>query len=533
MAYTITKSDGTILTVIPDGFVDTTSSLSLPGKTLAGYGQIQNENYVYLLENFAKTTAPTNQLTGQLWFDKGNNLLKVYNGTAWQPMAVLSTSSSLATSVGNLYYDNTNKQLSVFDGTTLQLVGPEGVSGYGATRWVSTKLMDDSSVYHPVVECVVDTEVVAIVSGDSFTVSTLTSVAGFPTISRGVTLKNATTNDATLYGNSLSAIQSDYLLNAAGSSYISAATTASANTIVQRDGTSAITALTVYANTLNSNAGTLSGTWTVVNNFTPSVSNVPTLGSSSLRWNAVYATNFNAASDINSQGTIRFTTSIIDGASVSINRFDADTSLTSNADNRLPTQRAVKTYVTNAVSTFTGSISDLQAQIDGLQTQINNLQIIPVGTILYVANTGTSISGFLPADGRAVSKTTYANLYAVIQGFYGETLTTFNLPDLRGVFVRGLDGGRGIDSNRAIGVLQQDAMEAHSHRLYAWNQPGDTDATNQSFYDSNRGVTGPTTLFGHTYMTASQNNAGTQFIENTGGTETRPVNLAMYGIIKY
>jgi hypothetical protein len=267
MAYTITKSDGTILTVIPDGFVDTTTSLSLPGKTLAGYGQIQNENYVYLLENFAKTSAPTNQLTGQLWYDKGNNLLKVYNGTAWQPMAVLSTSSSLATSVGNLYYDNTNKQLSVFDGTALQLVGPEGVSGYGATRWVSTKLMDNSSVYHPVVECLVDAEVVAIFSGDSFTVSTLTSVAGFPTISRGVTLKNATTNDTTLYGNSLSSIQSDYLLNAAGSSYIAAATTSSANTIVQRDASSAITVATLYANALNSNAGILSGTWTVANSL--------------------------------------------------------------------------------------------------------------------------------------------------------------------------------------------------------------------------------------------------------------------------
>ena len=57
MAFTINKTDGTVLTTIADGTVDSTTSLSLIGKNYAGYGEILNENQVKLLENFANTTA--------------------------------------------------------------------------------------------------------------------------------------------------------------------------------------------------------------------------------------------------------------------------------------------------------------------------------------------------------------------------------------------------------------------------------------------------------------------------------------------
>lgn len=70
MAYTIVKSDGTVLTTIADGTINTTStSLGLPGRNYAGYGNSLDTNFVHITENFADTTPPPNPLEGQLWFD--------------------------------------------------------------------------------------------------------------------------------------------------------------------------------------------------------------------------------------------------------------------------------------------------------------------------------------------------------------------------------------------------------------------------------------------------------------------------------
>ena len=76
MAYTINKTDGTILAVIQEGTLDTTSSLSLPGKLFQNYGEIINEDLIKLLENSASGTAPTAPLTGELWYDTTNGKRK-------------------------------------------------------------------------------------------------------------------------------------------------------------------------------------------------------------------------------------------------------------------------------------------------------------------------------------------------------------------------------------------------------------------------------------------------------------------------
>lgn len=78
MAYTIVRTDGTVLTTIPDGIVNTTSTpLSLPGRLYPGYGQVVDTNFVRALENFASTTPPLNALKGQLWFNTANDTLYV------------------------------------------------------------------------------------------------------------------------------------------------------------------------------------------------------------------------------------------------------------------------------------------------------------------------------------------------------------------------------------------------------------------------------------------------------------------------
>lgn len=106
MAYTIVKSDGTVLTTIADGTINTTStSLGLPGRNYAGYGQSLDTNFVHMLENFADGNVPSNPIRGQLWYDTNNSLLKVCpvdGATASNWLALTSTSSGGTTTFGQV-----------------------------------------------------------------------------------------------------------------------------------------------------------------------------------------------------------------------------------------------------------------------------------------------------------------------------------------------------------------------------------------------------------------------------------------------
>jgi len=105
MAYTILKSDGTVLTTIADGTINTTStSVGLPGRNFAGYGQSIDTNFVHIIENFKNSTPPANPLAGQIWYDSGDSTLKVCptdgesNAAAW--LSLTSTSSGGNTTFG-------------------------------------------------------------------------------------------------------------------------------------------------------------------------------------------------------------------------------------------------------------------------------------------------------------------------------------------------------------------------------------------------------------------------------------------------
>jgi hypothetical protein len=121
MAYTIVKSDGNVLTTIPDGTINTTStSLGLPGRNYAGYGQALDTNFVHLTENFADSTVPPNPIRGQLWCDTSGSsvVMKVCpadgttNAAAWLTLAATSsggtTSFGNVTVTGNIAADNMN-----------------------------------------------------------------------------------------------------------------------------------------------------------------------------------------------------------------------------------------------------------------------------------------------------------------------------------------------------------------------------------------------------------------------------------------
>jgi hypothetical protein len=98
MAYTINLTDGTIFATIADGTINTSSSMTLVGKNYAGYGEFLDENFIHLLENGANSTAPGAPLTGQLWWDKANNVMKVYNGTTFKVISASTASATQPTS---------------------------------------------------------------------------------------------------------------------------------------------------------------------------------------------------------------------------------------------------------------------------------------------------------------------------------------------------------------------------------------------------------------------------------------------------
>ena len=77
MSYTINLTDGTIFAVVADGTINTSSSMTLIGQDYENYGQFVDSNFIHLLENSSNSTAPTAPLTGQLWWDKTNKVLKI------------------------------------------------------------------------------------------------------------------------------------------------------------------------------------------------------------------------------------------------------------------------------------------------------------------------------------------------------------------------------------------------------------------------------------------------------------------------
>lgn len=138
MAYSINKTDGTLLATVADGQVDDlTTDITLIGKNYSGFGESLNENFIKLLENFSSTSRPEHPIRGQLWFDTSEAKLKVYTGTGFVPVSSASISNSQPgqPGAGDLWFNNISKQLYFYDGVSFILLGPaysqaQGLSGF-------------------------------------------------------------------------------------------------------------------------------------------------------------------------------------------------------------------------------------------------------------------------------------------------------------------------------------------------------------------------------------------------------------------
>jgi hypothetical protein len=202
MAYTINLTDGAIFATIADGTINTSSSMTLVGKNYAGYGEFLDENFIHLLENSSNTTAPGAPLTGQIWWDSGNGILNVYNGSAWKRIGgatASATAPSGATSEqGDLWYDSTNAQLKVYTGAAWLLVGPAFTAGTGTTGAIVDTIVDNTAVSHVVIKFFVEDAVVAIMSKDA-TFTPQSAISGFTTVRPGMTMATAVAGQVPLF----------------------------------------------------------------------------------------------------------------------------------------------------------------------------------------------------------------------------------------------------------------------------------------------------------------------------------------------
>ena len=168
---------------------------------------------------------------------------------------------------------------------------------------------------------------------------------------------------------------------------------------------------------------------------------------------------------------------------------------------------------------------------------------VPSGSVFCMA-VATIPTGYLECNGAAVSRTTYAALFAIIGTTYGtgNGSSTFNIPDLRGEFVRGFDNGKGTDSGRSIASSQGSANLSHGHSVSASvNDSGHVHAT--SFDNKKYFPGGGSTSIGYggaggypaDVFTMSNATTGISVSisqNNAGGGEARPRNIAMMYIIK-
>jgi hypothetical protein len=206
MAYIINKFSGGQLVVLEDGTLDTSTSLGLLGRNYVGYGEVQNENFLFLLENFANENPPSRPITGQTWYSTDVGTLNVYNGTAWTPVGSAITSDTEPEGFdGGIWYKDTTDQLFVFDSGFWKLIGPEAVEGFGTTKILSTTILDSNGVNHAAVKLIVDGVVLAICTNDTFTIDVTDFVEGFAILQAGINLSTTRPIIGALTGNAQTA----------------------------------------------------------------------------------------------------------------------------------------------------------------------------------------------------------------------------------------------------------------------------------------------------------------------------------------
>ena len=325
MAYAIDRYNNTLLTTVEDGTVDQTTDLKFIGKNYAGYGEIQNENFLFLLENFSGANQPARPISGQVWFDSGTSKLKFYDGTQWRTTggAEIGATEPTGLAIGDFWWDSGNDQLYVYNGTNFVLIGPQN-AGEGVTQMQSLEVLDTTSATRGLIASVIEDETLFVISPIQFDLNdseATLKTQGFDRIFKGVTLRNTklatdgvTSGTDRFHGTATNAEKlggiaaANFVQTGAGNTVFASAVEAPDDgiligdsqdfqLIVDTNGFDGVIQNITNNGTIKlkvtSGAGTLTHVGTVTSTgIVPSADNTFTLGSASLGWTNVYATNF-------------------------------------------------------------------------------------------------------------------------------------------------------------------------------------------------------------------------------------------------
>jgi hypothetical protein len=383
MPYTINKFNNVPLVVLEDGTIDTSTSIGLVGRNYVGYGETQNENFVWMLENFANDFPPARPLQGQTWFDTTINVLHVYDGSKWTLVgsAVLSVDAPAEPSPGALWLKTPFNTLYVWADNNWRIIGPETAEGFGTTRAVSTTVLGGDNVRRPIIKLTVDNGVIGIISATAFTIDPSNGILGFSNLGAGLTLSTSTIVKGNLTGNAATATRliTSRLIN--GTLF---------------DGTADVTVLSNTTNSLkrgtyltgNNFNGSEEVTWAVdassANQAGKVVARNSTGGFSAGAITATLLGNVTASSGTSTFDVVQANTFI--GATLSGNSATATKLATARKINDVNFDGTVDITIPSSATTLTGSY---------LNPGVTESSLTEVGTLAFlnVADRGVTVGG--------------------------------------------------------------------------------------------------------------------------------------------
>ena len=384
MAYVINKFNGVQLVVLDDGTIDTSTSLGLVGRNYVGYGETQNENFVFLLENFANTAPPSRPLAGQIWFNTTNDTAYAYDGSNWNPIgsATVSISEPPNTNAGALWLKTPINQLYVYTGTEWRFIGPEAVEGFGSTRARAGSLDDTLGDPQPVIFLETNGTVFAICTAVAFVINPSNSVTGFSNaLQAGINLSATAKINGSITGNAATADQlftarliNGVPFNASSDITVSANTTnllkkgtyiaganfnGSSETTWSVDATSSNVIGKIVAR--NSEGGFSAGTVTAT--FIGDLTGNVTASSGTSVFNTVQANQFIGATLSGNAGSA---TRLATARTINGVNFDGSSNITISASAETLTGNSINNSVTLSGLTQVGTLSSLNVNDSGI-----------------------------------------------------------------------------------------------------------------------------------------------------------------------
>jgi len=534
MAYTIFNTRNNELAVVEDGTIDNTTDLKLIGKNYAGYGEIQNENFVYLLENFAGANQPPRPIAGQLWFDTSDQKLKAYDGnneSVFVPLgnvhigAKPSGAAITAANVnkGDLWWDDVTSQLYVHNGALagdpFVLVGPAG------NQSVKT-IIEDAVVYdnlfagqadptpyqHKILKGFINDVVVFTMSNDEFDLDDSNAIAGFDRIKKGITLVNTenanngvTTGNYEFHGNSSNALRLGGTLAAEFVQRTNPVFTTQVDIddndglqigpnnefLLKISGNEPIIESTVNGSPINlkvkdSGGSTVTPAQITATGILPSAdasSGIFNLGSSNKRWNEVHALNFKGTADKADQLLSNGTYKNADKA----NTVDTIVTRDSVGDIFGTSFRGTALYnSTNAADAVTARVTKADSvQVDGTSTYVNATTTSTADKLALRDSSGNLFANQF--NGVATRAATVQVSTGVNQYEYRSASVANGLSDVPdSVAIRDENGS--LHANEFIGTMNGNASTADK-----WAAPItltlDGDVSGSASFDGSTGVT--------------------------------------------